>query len=67
MMKMKVVVMMERSLKMGNNYHLNQTQMKAKTSAKGTYAKSTSISMYMYVTNICMSLSSEGFELDLAE
>ena len=35
---------------MGNNYHLNQTQMKVKMSAKGTYAKSTCIPMYMYVT-----------------
>ena len=38
---------------MGNNYHLNQTQMKVKMSAKGMYAtcKSTSISIYM--TCIC--------------
>ena len=50
MAKMKVVVTMERSLKTGNNYHLNQTQMKVKMSAKGTYAKSTCIPMYMYVT-----------------
>ena len=49
-MKMKVVMTMERSLKMGNNYHLNQTQMKVKMSAKGTYAKSTSVLLYMYVT-----------------
>jgi hypothetical protein len=35
MMKMKVVVTIERSLKMGNNYHLNPTQMKVKMSFKG--------------------------------
>ena len=43
---MKVVVTLERCLKMGN-YHLNQTQMKVKMSAKVTHA---CISMYMYVT-----------------
>ena len=58
MMKMKVVVTMERSLKMGNNYHLNQTQMKVKMSAKGTYAKSTSISMYL--TCICSQQALRG-------
>ena len=34
----------------GEQLHLNQTQMKAKTSAKGVYAKSTCTSIPMYVT-----------------
>ena len=45
---------------MWNNYHLNQTQMEVKMSAKGTYAKSTCIPMYMYVTYICSQQALRG-------
>ena len=55
MMKMKVVVMMEKSLKMENNHHQNQTQMMR---AKGMLLHMVS----PYVWHTCMYLQSTNSE-----